>query len=576
MSSNNDESQPESGAGPAAQRKKKLRRNRTPLIIGAAVVVVGVIAAGVAVAVSGSDSSTSSASSSDADTPVEGGTFVYGIAGTQVSLDPAVAATAITSVVNRNVFDSLVAQTGPDTFEPWLAKEWTISGDGRTYTFTLREGVTFHDGTPFDANAVKVSLDHVVDPNTKSAYAASLIAPYQESRVLSNNVIEVVLKQPFTPLLQALSTPSLGIQSPKALAEPTANYKPVGTGPFTFVQWEQGKSETLAKNPNYTSPPPGASHEGPAHLDKIVFQFIAEDATRYGALTSGQAQGIAGVPTISADDLAGRDGFTLSTTETPGLNYNVYLNQTRGALQDVTVRRALSSAIDVKTLVDNIYFGHYPVADNPLSRTTAAYDSSASSKLASYNPDEAKRLLDQAGWNQTDSEGYRVKDGQRLSLVWPYWPEGTRDQREVVAEGIQAQAKSVGIDIQRPTVDTGTYVDKYLIGGQYDIVDVSFARPTPDVLRFAFYSTNTYANAGGNVALVNSPEIDKWVTEAAATTNSEQSVKDYSSVQHEVLKQAYIVPIYTPVSLAGFSNSVRGLQIDAQTYPRFYDAWLAS
>lgn len=537
----------------------------------AAGAVVAIAVAAVAVAVTGSDSGDDAAQ-----TPTRSGTLVYGVAGTQVSLDPAVAATAVTSVINRNVFDSLIAQTGPDTFAPWLAESWKVSPDGKTYTFTLRSGVKFHDGTPFDAAAVRASLDHVVDPKTKSAYAASLITPYQETRVVADNIAEVVLKQPFTPLLQALSTPSLGIQSPKALAEPAANYRPVGTGPFAFEQWEQGKRETLIRNPDYNSAPEGAENTGPAYLDKLVFEFIPEDATRFGALTSGQLQGIAGVPPVSAGQLEDQPGFTLHSTETPGLNYNVYLNQSRGPLADVAVRRALSAAVDIPKLVENVYFGRYPVADNALSRTTAAYDASARGELSAYGPETAGRLLDQAGWDKRDGDGIRVKDGQRLSLVWPYWPEGTREQREVIAEGIQAQAKSAGIEIQRPTVDTGTYVDKYLIGGGYDIVDVSFARPTPDVLRFAFFSENTYAKAGGNVALVRSPEIDKWVTDAASTTDAAQAAKAYSSVQHEVLAKAYIIPVYTPVSLTGFAKSVRGITFDAQTYPRFHGVWLAS
>ncbi|MQY28430.1 ABC transporter substrate-binding protein [Nocardia aurantia] len=543
----------------------RARRRRAAWIAAGAVAAV-VVVAGVVAGVAGSGSHAADAEAKD-------GTLVYGISGTQVSLDPAVAATAVTSVINRNIFDSLVAQTGPDTFGPWLASSWTVSGDGLTYRFALREGVTFHDGTPFTADAVRASLDHVVEPKTKSAYAASLISAYQQTRIIDPHTVEIVLKQPFAPFLQALSTPSLGIQSPAALG--AANYRPVGTGPFAFDQWDQGRSETLTRFDGYDSPPPGAAHSGPARLRTLVFRFINEDATRYGALTSGQVQAIAGVPPVSAGDLAGRADFTLRSDETPGLNYNVYLNQSRGPLADPEVRRALTAAVDVAKLVNNIYFGRYPVADNPISKVTADYDASARADLTGYDPENAKRLLDRAGWNRTDSDGIRLKDGVRLSLVWPYWPDGTREQRDVVADGIRAQARAVGIDIQRPTVDTGTYIDKYLIGGGYDLVDVSFARPTPDVLRFAFFSANTYAKAGGNVALVTSPQLDAQVTDAAATTDPHRAAANYAAVQHEVLKQAYIIPIYTPVSLTGVAKSVHDLSFDVQTYPRFYDAWLS-
>ncbi|GAA5059477.1 peptide/nickel transport system substrate-binding protein [Thermocatellispora tengchongensis] len=556
----------------APARPRRRLRSRRPLITAAALAVV--VAAALAVTVATRDDPGPAARGAAASGPVAGGTLRFAVAGTQVTLDPAVAATAVTGLIDRNIFDSLVAQTAPDRFEPWLASKWTVSEDGRTYTFTLREGVTFHDGTPLTAEAVKATLDHVVDPKTKSAYAASLIAPYEKATVLGDLEVEVRLKRPFTPFLQALSVPYLGIQSPAALAKPAGQYVPVGTGPFAYVSWEKDRRVTLKRNPAYSSPPAGAAHRGPAHLDGLVFEFVSEDATRYGALTSGQVDGIAGVPPVNAKALQSLPGFTLTAQETPGLNYNLYFNQTRGPLRDVRVRRALSASVNVPQLIQNIYFGHYKAARNPLSATTAAYDASAEQALASYDLDEAERLLDEAGWNETGPDGYRVKDGKTLTLTWPYWAEGNKEQRDVLAEGIQAQAKLAGIKIERPTVDTGTFVEKHLIGGGYDLVDVSFARPTPDVLRFAFASGNTYAKAGGNVALVDSEEIDRWVEEAAATSDPETARRDYANVQREVLEQAYVLPLYTPVQLTGFSTAVRDVAFDAQTYPVFHGAWL--
>ncbi|SNT58717.1 peptide/nickel transport system substrate-binding protein [Streptosporangium subroseum] len=555
-------------------RKRRLRSRRPAILLSlAAVIAVAVVAA---VVLTGGDDDAAPVAKAAAGVPVAGGTLTYAVAGTQVSLDPAVAATAVTGLIDRNVFDSLVVQTDADSFGPWLAKEWKISGDGRTYTFTLREGVTFHDGTPLNAQAVKATLDHVVDPATKSAYAASLIAPYKSARAVSDLVVEITLSRPFTPFLQALSVPYLGIQSPAALAKPVADYKPVGTGPFSYVSWEKDKRVTLKGNPAYASPPGNATHAGAPRLEGLVFEFVSEDATRYGALTSGQVQAIAGVPPVNAEQLKKTPGFTLNARETPGLNYNLYLNQTRGPLRDVRVRRALSSAVNVGELIKNVYFGHYKAVRNPLSAITAAYDAAAEASLAGYDPAEAGRLLDEAGWKKGGPDGYRVKDGKALTLIWPFWAEGNKEQRDVLAEGIQAQAKLAGIKIDRPTVDTGAYVSDYLIGGGYDLIDVSFARPTPDVLRFAFASGNTYAKAGGNVALVDSPEIDRWVQEAAETADPATAVRDYASVQAKVLKEAYVLPLYTPVQLVGLSDKVRDVTFDAQTYPVFYGAWLGA
>ncbi|MFC9876295.1 ABC transporter substrate-binding protein [Nocardia salmonicida] len=554
---------------PARRAGRTLRRGRRRWIAAGAVFAV-VAASGALYAARSGSAQTS------ADVPVRRGTLVYGIAGTQPSLDPAGQATGVTSQIGRNIFDSLIAQTGPDTFGPWLATDWTVSPDGLVYSFTLRDGVTFHDGTPFTADAVKATLEHAVDPQTKSSYAASFLATYRETRIINAHEVEIVLKEPFTPLLQALSTPNLAIQSAQALALPAADYRPVGTGPFVFEHWEPGKRETLVRATKYTSAPEGAAHTGPAYLDKLVFELIAEDATRLGALTSGQLHGIDSVAPVSAGQLSRQAGFTLRSNETPGLNYSLFLNQSRGPLQDQAVRHALAAALDIPKLVDNVYFGRYPVADNPISRTTAAYDATTRKELVAYDPAAAERQLDSAGWNTRDADGYRVKNGARLSLVWPLWTEGSREQRAVIADGIQVQARAVGIEIVRPTVDTGTYIERYLTGGAYDIIDGNSSSPSPDVLRFAFLSTNTFANGGSNVARLNSPQVDAWLAQATAAGDPAQAAALYSRVQHEVLRQIAIVPVYNPVSLTAFADTVRDLEFDIQTYPRFYDTWLAA
>ena len=125
-------------------------------------------------------------------------------------------------------------------------------------------------------------------------------------------------------------------------------------------------------------------------------------------------------------------------------------------------------------------------------------------------------------------------------------------------------------------MDTGSYVSQDLVGGGYDIVDTSFTRPTPDVLRFAFESKNTYANGGGNVVLINSPQVDALVDGAAAATDPKVAASDYATIQRQALAEAWVLPVYTPVVLSGFSNSVHGITFDPQTYPVFYGTWLGN
>lgn len=507
--------------------------------------------------------------------PVSGGTLTYAIDGTQTTLDPGVSVSAVTGLIDRNIFDSLVVQTGPDTFGPWLATRWTISPDGKTYTFYLRSGVKFQDGTPLTAGAVKATLDHIANPASKSAYAISLLGPYAGSTVVNDLTVQVHLSSAFSPFLQAVSTPYLGIQSPTELAKPASDYIPVGTGPFKFAGWPQHQDVDLVRYDDYTSPPASTAHTGNAYLRGLDFDIVSEDATRYGALTSGQASGIDDVPPIDVKSLSGTPGFYLQSESLPGLNYLLFFNGTRGPLANVLVRRALSAAIDVPELVKGVYFGEYQVAYGLLSPDTADYSAAASGALSGFNMAEAGRLLDEAGWKKFDAAGFREKDGQQLNLVWPYAAALNKQQRDILAEGIQADAKKVGINIERPAIDVGTLVSDFL-DNDFDIEDAAFARPSPDGLRFAFDSTQTYAKGGANVVGLDSAQVDGWLATATSTTNAAVAAADYAEVQKYVLASAYVLPLYTPVTISGYSAAVHGISYDAQAFPRFYDAWLSS
>lgn len=509
-----------------------------------------------------------------AGTPVSGGTLTYLVDQDQPSLDPAVSPSDVTAVIDRNIFDSLIVQTAPLTFKPWLATSWTISANRLDYTFHLKTGVKFSDGTPFTATAVKASLDHVVNPGTKSEYAASLIAPYKSSTVINDSTIEVTLSEPFRPFLQALSTAYLGIQSPKELALPATQYKPVGTGPFTFVSWAQQKNVVLKRNPAYNSPPANATHTGPAYLETLNFDLVTEDATRYGALTSGQAQGIQDVPPVNLSTLEQTPGFQVLTAQAPGANYNLYLNTASGPTSDPLVRQALQAAVNIPALVSSVYFGHNAPATNTLGPATAYYDSAASSSLQGYDLAKAEQLLDEAGWTGTDAAGYRTKDGKELDLIWPYTDLFNREERDVLGQGIQAQAAKAGIRIERPSLDLGTYLAD-TASGKYNIFDTSFVRGDPDILRDFFSSAETPAAGGANYSHVDSPQLDTWLNKAAATSSPEVDKQDYANAQAYVLKNAYVLPGYIEQYTLGATSKLHGVIFDQQAFPLFYDAWLS-
>lgn len=522
-----------------------------------------------------SQNPTSTANTEDASAPVSGGTLNYAITYPIGSLDPAVSDLDDVAIIDRNVFDSLVVQTGADSFGPWLATRWTVSPDGKTYTFDLRSGVRFQDGTPFNAAAVKATLAHVVAPATKSQLASSLIAPYSGATVINDYTIQVHLSAPDTSFLQALATPFLGIQSPAELAKPPSQYEPVGTGAYSFAAWNVGKNVILQRTAHYTSPPSNATHTGAAYLSKLVFDYIPEDATRYGALISGQVQGIEEVPPIDIKSLGSATGFRIQTALVPGLNYNIYLNSTSGPLTDPLVRTALAESLNMPGLVKSIYLGYYQTASGALAAPTPYYDKSATGLVASFDPANAEKLLDEAGWSHLDSAGYRTKDGQQLNVLWPYLALKNKEERDVVAEGVQAEAKDVGINIERPTLDTGVYLAD-LAAGKMDMFDYAEERDSADVLSWAFDGSEILSVGGGNVFRVNSAQLNAWLIQATETTSQVVAAQDYANVQRYILENHLVIPVYTPEYTLGETTSLHGVTFDTQADPLFYGAWLSS
>ncbi|WP_241255644.1 ABC transporter substrate-binding protein, partial [Candidatus Protofrankia californiensis] len=226
-------------------------------------------------------------------TPKSGGSITFATTAEPDSWDLHVSVSTLSALTLRAVYDSLVYQKADGTFEPWLAKSWEISDDGLRYSFVLRDDVTFHDGTAFNAQAVKVNFDHIVDPATKSRNSKTLLGPYDRTEVTGDFTVVVHLKSPYSPLLGALSSTYLSFHSPAVLRANPADIASggkflVGTGPFVSSSLTPGQNAVFTRRPGYRWAPASAAHPGEAYLDQYVIQFLADDAARVGALTSGQ------------------------------------------------------------------------------------------------------------------------------------------------------------------------------------------------------------------------------------------------------------------------------------------------
>lgn len=481
----------------------------------------------------------------------------------------------VASLVLRNTFDSLVAQDATGAFVPWLAKSWTVSEDGLHYTFELRDDVTFQDGEAFNAQAVKANFDHVVDPKTASAQAASLIGYaedggyYIDTEVVSEFEVRVNFSQPYAPFLQGVSLPQLGFYSPKVLEEHADDLKAggpnvtVGTGPFILSEYTPDQQLVFTANPDYDWAPEGSEHQGRAAADTLVIRILPETASRVGALASGDADVAADFTPNMSGQLG--SGFTVHSVEMPGIPYSLYLNEEHGVFADQRVREAFSIGFDTQSAIDSIYLGQFSRAWSVLGPTTPnSYDASLEDTWP-FNPGKANTLLDSAGWTERDADGYRMKDGQRLSVRWIAWTP-VPDDRASLADFIQSDLKKIGFEVVRDVLEPAQYNEAY--GPRdFDLTDWAFSSPDADVLR-------SHLHTGGyqTVSPVTKQQVDAWLDEAVATSDASEREALYIKIQEWNAEQVLIVPLYVPSEITVASDAVNGLTFDLYGRASFYGA----
>jgi peptide/nickel transport system substrate-binding protein len=546
----------------------------TPSTRLTAVVVLSSLAS-LALAACGSDDAGKAGASSQ---PVSGGALTYAVNTEPTCFDSHISPQDITGEITRNVVDSLVAGDGKGGYRPWLASKWEVSDDLKTYTFHLREGVKFTDGTVFDAAAVKANFDSIADPATKSQYAASLLGPYTGTEVVDPQTVKVTFAKPFAPFLQAASTAYLGFYSPKALTANKSNLcaggaANVGTGPFLFTSYTKGQSAVFTKNPAYAWGPESAAHTGAAYLDQLTFRFLPDSSTRVGSLTSGQAQVVRSVPAAQVKSLKASSRVDVQTLPAPGGVYNIWLNTRIKPLDDQRVRQALQRGIDISADVQSVYFGVYQRAWSPITPATPGYDAALVNSWP-YDPKRSGELLDEAGWTGQDKDGYRTKDGKTLDIEWPLFPaEYITDQRDTLGQAIQADLKKIGVKISRPQYDIGTYLTK-AYGGKEPILDSSWARAEPDVL-WNFYNSESISAGGQNATFFADSELDQLTNDGRATLDPAKRAGLYAKVQQRVIDLATTIPIYNPVTITASGEDVQGLTFDPNNWAQFYGAWLS-
>jgi peptide/nickel transport system substrate-binding protein len=444
------------------------------------------------------------------------------------------------NVVYQKVYQGLVVPDKDFKIQPLLAKEWTVVND-TTWEFKLRDDVTFHDGAPFNAEAVKATFDRLLDPNTGSPQREKF-SMITEVKVVDEYTVQLSLAYPYAPLLSILASQEGSILSPKALAENPENLAqhPVGTGPFVFEAWKSGQEISLKKNENYWGKKP--------NIDGVVFKVVPEDATRLAMIETGEAHINDQVPVTEIERIEASETMGLYRTEGLAVEY-VGFNTKKKPFDDVKVRKAISHAIEREAIIKGVYNNVGTLANVAMS--PKVYGHSKEVKPYNYDLNEAKKLLKEAGY----------ENGLELTLL-----TSDRKERINMAEVIQSQLKGIGVNVKIQVMEYGAYIEM-ANNGEHDLFIGGWGNATGDG-DYNQYNLFHSASQGpaGNHFYYSNPVVDQKIEAARKETDEAKRIKLYEEVMQMEIDEAVYIPIRNYEHMAAHSKNVSGFWLNAANY----------
>ncbi|MED4781814.1 glutathione ABC transporter substrate-binding protein [Brevibacillus choshinensis] len=462
------------------------------------------------------------------------------------NLDPHfISAINAASVVQHKVYEGLIQRNESMEFKPMLATEWKQL-DNVTWEFKLRQDVKFHDGTPFNAQAVKATIGRVLDEKVGSPRATQF-KMIKEVKVIDDYTVQFKLDYPYSPLLSILANHEGSIISPKAIERygKDLSKHPVGTGPFVFESWTPGQEIVLVKNDNYWGQK--------AKVDKAVFKVVPEDTTRIAMVETGEAHIAEPLPVTEIDRVKSSAQIDLYRSEGLGTEF-VGFNTKKKPFDDVRVRQAISYAIETDAIIQGVFNQVGTKANSAMSPKVLGY----SEKLQGYafDPNEAKALLKEAGY----PNGFKT-------TIWT----GDRKERINMAEVIQSQLKGIGIDVQVKVLEYGAYLDAE-DNGETDMFISGWGNATGDgdYNQYNLFHSSSLGKGGNTTFYVNAA-VDQLIEEARREQDPEKRKDNYARALEIESSEAPMVPIRNLENVAAVGKNVKGFWISPSGYMMIND-----
>ena len=478
-------------------------------------------------------------------------TLIWAFSSEPDTLDPHKTGTAASNYVMNFIGASLVDVDENGEYHPYLAESWEISEDGLTYTFKLREDVLFHDGTPFTAEDLVYTYNRALDPEIASTVAGPTLEPVESIQALDDYTLEFVLTAPYFPFLYNLS--AAGYLMPLSQAYVEANGDdylgryPMSVGPYKFVEWVTADYVLVERNPDFNWGVETWGNTGPWGIDYIKFQIIPEQSTVLAGLEAGEIDYTA----VEARDLEIFENMDFNILEQPqpGLRPYITFQTTAAPLDDINVRKALNMAINREAALQLLEQGNGVVQYGPLSPSQIGYWEGIEDFGYSYNPDEAKTLLEGAGYTLNADE-YFEKDGETLSFTLYTLPV---ESWVKAAEVAQSMFKDIGVEITIQQDEQGVLVPQ-ILGGDYQISMFGISSTEADILYQMFHSSQI---GGFNYAYVNNPELDAILERTRSEIDPDARQQAVNEAQQYIVEQAYFLPFYAPVNFFVLNGRVK-------------------
>jgi len=504
--------------------------------------------------------------------PRKGGTVTWGQWDKIDVIDPALTTGAASGEIAQNVLDTLITMDADQKFYPGLATKWTIEDSSKKFTFTLRDGVKFHDGSMLTSAAVKGSFDRILDPKTKAGAVVSLVGPIDKVTTPDERTVVFTFKQPYPAFMLQIWRYFFGVLSSKYLATLKSGdvaAEPVGSGPFKLAGRSPDGVVTLEAFPDYAWGADIFKNRAAPYLERLKFRAITEPSTRVATLESGENLLIDEIPEADYARLRGDDRFRFVLSPRASHTLGFSMNVTKPPTDDHAVREAVSWAVDRKTIVEKVFFGVHHATVGPLSEGVWARDESIE-KMFAFDPTRAKKILDDAGW-KLGSGPIRQKSGQNLEILLVTF----RSPWTEIAQALQSQLRDVGIDLKIQPLERGPYLD-LVRSYKHNMAATSSTSIDPDgILRVCYHSSNR--GSGSNFSNLADPALDALLVKGQSQElNTQERRQTYLDAQKRVMEILPFVGVMSQVRVEAMSNKVHDFKPgpDGLTGTPMNDAWL--